>query len=162
MSRLRIFTVCMTMFLLSIFTLEAQPSQPRPSMNDSEFTAFQIDMMVRQLHIEESKVEAFTALYTEYVNKMGAMQPKAPKREGQGGQGGQGGQQPERPKLTDEQIESQILNSFDLAEQSNSLKRDYYYKFKEVLTQQQILRMYNVERRLRERMLSESARRERD
>ncbi len=162
MSRLQKFMVCVTMLILSVSTLVAQP-QPaqggRPNMNDKEFAEFQIEMMTRQLHLEESTVEPFAILYTEYMNKMNALQPKSPRREGQPRQGGQ---PLERPQQTDEEIEAQILNSFDLAEKSNAIKREYYYKFKEVLTQQQILRMYNIERRLRERMLSESARRERD
>ena len=144
-----------TLTLLLLFGVAAaQPVNSRPEMSAEEFEQFQIEMITSQLRLQESKVEPFKKLYAEYSAKMNELQPRGQKRGGGATQNGE-----ERIRPTAEEVEAQILSSFDMAEKSTALKREYYYKFKEILTPQKILRMYNVERRMRERMLSESARR---
>ncbi len=177
MSSMKNYILSIALALLTATTLSAQPMQSRHEggerMSGGDFAQFQTSLITRQLALDEDKAKQFTDLYNEYSQKMRELQPKARRKGGNGGNGGDANRPHaggagdnrgagERPMPSDEQVEAQILESFTLAEKSNNLKREYYYKFKEILTPQQILKMYNVERRLRERMLSESDRRTSD
>lgn len=150
------FFISLLVLVISINTTTAQPShsQPRADMNMEEFADFQLDIIIKQLRLDETNIESFTKLYIEYNEKMNSFQQHPRRRVNNAPQNNQ-----ERVRPTAEEVEAEILNSFEMIEKSTALKREYYYKFKEILSPQQILRMYNTERRLRERMLSEAARR---
>lgn len=137
-------------------SLMAQPKQqPRMGANGGGgFTGFQIEIISKQLQLSEKQMEPFRALYTEYSEKMNELQHKPHKRGGE-----EGRPQMDREQLSDDELERQIIESFDMVDRNNALKREYYYKFKEIISVQQIMKMYNIERRVRERMLSESTRR---
>ncbi len=157
------FIVILSIMVCTLFTLSAQPQQarqPRPEVNreqDGNFTEFQIQVLTKQLRLDEKSVEPFTKLYTEYSQKMELLQPEQPEQRRNTPQNAKQGERPAKP--TDAEIEAKILESFEMAEKSTALKREYYAKFKEILTPHQILKMYNIERRLRERIVSESDRR---
>ncbi len=150
-----IFSLAAIIVALSIFTVNAQPQQQRQQrpqpQQDGNFTEFQLQVLTKQLELDTPKQAQFKTLYTEYSQKIEALQPKPQARPAQGEE------RTSRP--TDSQVEEMILESFVMAEKSTELKREYYYKFKEILTPQQIFKMYNVERRMRERIVSESDRR---
>lgn len=159
---MRKFIFSLIATLVTVLTIYAQPQQQRPqpqSQRDGNFTEFQLQVLTKQLKLEESKVAAFSKLYTEYSNKIEALQPKPqqPQRRPENGNGKNENDQEDN--LTDAQVEAQILESFVMAEKSTELKREYYYKFKAIITPKQIMKMYNVERRMRERIVSESDRR---
>ncbi|MFI3265102.1 MAG: hypothetical protein SNG38_09180 [Rikenellaceae bacterium] len=126
----------------------AQPKQQMRPHQDGRTKAdieqFQMQLIIKQLEIEESKQEAFTEIYTQYSAEMEKLRPKRQRREDDEGE-----------KPTDEQIEAQILESFEVAEQVPVIKRKYYQMFKRVLSPHQILRMYNIERQFTERINSE-------
>ncbi|MFR9603164.1 MAG: hypothetical protein SNG02_04750 [Rikenellaceae bacterium] len=143
--------------VVSSGNLFAQPQQqqhpqqpPRREVGDGGFTEFQIQLLTKQLRLEEKKASQFEALYKEYTQKMKDLQPEPQKRPAKG-------EQPAKP--TNAEIESQILESFTQAEKTTALKKEYYYKFKKILTPDQILKMYNTERRIRDRIVSESSNR---
>ncbi|MFI3283132.1 MAG: hypothetical protein SNG10_06420 [Rikenellaceae bacterium] len=148
-----ILLLVMAIVTLSVSAQNQQ--QQRPNHPDGNFLEFQTQVLIKQLQVEESRVADFTKLYTEYAQKSEALQPK-PQRRG----GGNDSQKSQKP--TEAEIEAQILEIFDMAEKSTELKREYYYKFKEILSSDQILKMYNVERRMRERIVSESDKRAED
>ncbi len=144
-----IFTVLILM--LSSVNLYSQPQQPpRHEARDGGFTEFQIQVLTNQLRLNSKVVEPFKKLYLEYSNKMDELQPKPQKRPTKG-------EQQSKPSSAD--IEAQILESFSMAERSTALKREYYHKFREILTPDQILKMYNTERRIRDRIVTESTNR---
>ncbi len=127
------------LILSSIATLSAQPQGGQGGRN-ANFHEFQMQMIVKQLAIDESKQADFKKIYTEYSKSMQGLRPD--KRHN-------------TSSMTDEQIEAQILKSFSQSEQITALKKEYYYKFKTVLTPDQILKMYNIERQVNERINSE-------
>lgn len=123
--------------LMSFTQLSAQPNQRAEKGN---FEKFQLQILLKQLEIEESKQPAFETMYSAYSEELKQLRPKH--RRGD-----------EKP--TDAQIEEQILESFKMAEKTTALKKEYYARFKTILTPAQILEMYNIERRVAERMNSE-------
>ncbi len=162
MNNMKRFIVTLMIMICVISTLSAQPQQSRqPHREDSRnmdgnFTEFQIQVLTKQLRLDEKSIEPFTKLYTEYSQKMEALQPEQPQRRNDP----QNSKQGERPaKPSDAEVEAKILESFEMAERGTALKREYYDKFKTILNPHQILKMYNIERRLRERIVSESDKR---
>ncbi|MFI3285507.1 MAG: hypothetical protein R3Y08_02530 [Rikenellaceae bacterium] len=128
--------------LTSVCTLHAQPRGERGAGNPQEF---QIVLIQKQLKLSEDQAVKFKTLYIEYSDEMALLRERPSKIAG--------------ASLTDQQIEAQILESFDMADKSTKLKREYYVRFKEILTPRQILRMYNIEREFRERLNAEHQRR---
>lgn len=124
---------------MNVTTLAAQP---QGRVNRENFNEFQIKLLIQQLEIDDSLQPKFEEIYAAYVNKMSSLRPARPKNPG--------GEQ------TDQEVEQQILESFEIAEQTTALKKEYYVLFKEVLTPQQILKMYNTERKINERLNSEA------
>ncbi len=133
--------------LILISTLASISAQPQHNRNDrggnggrGDFEKFQLKLLVRNIEISDEQIAPFEALYTEYSAKMKALRPKHERHEG---------------KPSAEEIEAQIIESFDMAEKATALKRDYYTLFREILTPHQILRMYNLERQMHDRLNSE-------
>lgn len=123
----------------------AQPHRDHGRGGNGDFQEFQMQVLIKQLEIEESKVDSFTNMYQEYSQKMKELRPRHKP----------GGNKAGAAAPTDAEVEATIMESFDLAEQTTALKREYYNKFKTLLSPHQILKMYNVERRLQERVTSE-------
>ncbi|MFI3277812.1 MAG: hypothetical protein SNH13_07565 [Rikenellaceae bacterium] len=143
MKKLKLIFVAALM-LASTIALQAQPRQQQ-RVSKEDFPKFQLQMLIRQLLIEEPKREAFSKIYMEYSKELEAL--RAPRKEQPKG---------EVVAPSDAEIEKQILASFEAAEKSTALKKKYYTKFKEVLTPQQILKMYKVERTAHDRIMSKS------
>ncbi|MFI3262691.1 MAG: hypothetical protein R3Y26_07260 [Rikenellaceae bacterium] len=139
-------------FFLIISTSYVSYSQARQGgarvPNNKGLQQMQMNVIIKHLQLNETKTKQFTEIYTEYSKKLDDLRPdhkqNTHKRE-------------ETP--TDEQIEAQILESFVITEKTTDLKREYFYKFKKILSLQQIMEMYNVERQVSERIRSEFQRR---
>ncbi len=143
--------------LLSSLALQAQPPQRGDRVDGATPQEFQTKLMVKQLELNEQQGEKFSALYTKYTTDLSSLRQRG--GEAPGGRRGGGGAGENREQLTDAQIEAQILESFEMTEKSTALKRDYYTKFKEILTPHQIMRMYTIEREFNERLNAEHQRR---
>lgn len=123
--------------ICSIVPIAAQPQGGRQK---GDMQKFQISLIIKQLEITEDKQDSFTELYTQYTTEIKKLRPKHERGEG---------------KPTDEMIEQQILDSFEMTEKSTALKKEYYPRFRELLTPEQILRMYSIERQMHDRLNSE-------
>ncbi len=132
----RIFIVAIVI-IASISTLLGQPQDRH---REGDFQQFQTQLIIKQLGIEESKKEAFEKIYTQYSTQMQKLRPQH--RRGQ-------------EQQTESEVEAQILKSFEIAEQTTALKKEYYEHFKTILSPHQILKMYNIERQVNERINSE-------
>lgn len=126
--------------LFATITLSAQPHGDPPRGGDP---SVHIELIAQSLGLSDQRQSDFVEIYKHYNEEMGQIA-----RRDRGGK-----------DLTDEQIEQRILQSFDHSEETTALKRKYYYKFKEVLSPKEILRMYNVEREFRRRINAEQQRR---
>ncbi len=144
-------------FLLSLVTSTLMAQPPRQGGNKADFKMLQTEIITKQLKLDADKESKFIELYIEYTKKMEEFNTHPPRRGG--GEKG-GAKRVTRPQPSDEEIEAQILRSFEMAEKSTTLKREYYPRFKEILTPRQIMTMYNTERQIRERIVSEARRRE--
>lgn len=139
----QLIIICFVL-LSSVTTSFAQPqNQNRNQNQNQDFQTLQMDIIIKRLAIEEKSQEKFKQIYSEYAEKIKELRPKH--KRGEEGEA----------KPTDKEIEQQILDSFDVAEKTTAIKREYYQRFKTVLTPKQILDMYNIERHISDRINSE-------
>ncbi len=128
--------------LSSITSLWAQSQRSQHQRGSGNSQRFQMQLIIKQLVIKESDQASFEEIYTRYSSDMKKLRPKA-MRKGK------------TDELSEEEVEVQILESFDRAQRTTSLKKEYYEEFKRILSPKQILRMYNIERKFNERLNSE-------
>lgn len=143
------FIILMATIIISSISLQAQPQfQPQPRVisgpESANLLSIQIELMIRELELPSEKQSEFKNIYTQYSDDMSKIMVRAARS---------------TEKSSDEEVEAQIFESFENAEQTTALKREYYTKFKEVLTPYQILQMYGMEREFHERIIQERQRR---
>ncbi len=126
---------------ISYFTFAQMGGHPSPK---GDFKKLQAEMILRELKLPEESQAQFRDLYAEYAAQMDSLRPRHRR----------GVEQP-----TSEDVEQHIFESFDMTDKITDLKREYYPKFKEILSPEQILRMYSAEQQLRNRMSDEQRRR---
>ncbi len=149
MKRLNIILIAATLLLASTTTLSAQPhKRGGEDREQGNFMEFQINLLIKQLQLKESLQDDFREIYTEYSTNEREQRPQHGKPQDKEGE-----------KMSDEEAEARIMASFEASERSIKKKREYYERFKTILSPQQILTMYNTERRIRERLNTEQDRR---
>ncbi len=137
--------------LLLLFALSAAAQPPRPMGGGGErrgdgIHAMQCDQIVNVLRLEEAKQAEFKEIYMAYNRAVQELH--APRERG-------GGMRPDMTQQSEEQIEARTLDSFDRSIKSMELKREYYKKFRTILQPSEITRMYNIERKIRDRAIEE-------
>lgn len=137
----RVFLICL--MVVSFCGVSAQESR-------DEMHNMLCNKLVEVLALDDERRDEFVEIYSEYARttKFRALRPP---REGRGGGG--------RAELSQEQIEAKILDSFEQSIRSIELKREYYAKFRKVLSPSEISRMYEFERRIRDHAVEEQRRR---
>lgn len=119
----RIVTFIVFTFFLSIGTY-AQPQ------NQQKMIHMAAVRVARQLEIGDSDRDAFIALYQNYKKECGRIM-KA---------------QPAAGKDAEASAEQKILSDFDKSEKILALRKQYYYKFREIVSPTLIQKMYDMER----------------
>ncbi len=146
-----------TLTVLFVQPLVAQP-KPKPRAGQAvrqNFNDLQLKMIIHELNIEEGDIESFTKLYHEYLSVMAKNRTKElnPNL-------GTMASPMTIEEQSDSEVEKELLQSFDRSIKGTEIKRDYYHKFREILTPKQIALMYDIERRTRERFIKEIRNRE--
>ncbi|MFI3268207.1 MAG: hypothetical protein R3Y51_05770 [Rikenellaceae bacterium] len=139
MKKLKYLAILCLMTFLSINVYSQRPANQNTGLQQ-----MQLQVLVKQLQLNDSQRTEFSKIYNEYSEELKSLRPEHKQNENRRG---------EAP--TDEQIETQILESFDITEKTTALKRKYFPRFKTVLSLRQILEMYNVERQISERVKTE-------
>lgn len=114
------------LFLALIISLctDAQPSQRQKMIH---MAAVRI---AEQIEVPESSREKFIALYQEYKGEsLEIVKAKAPSDDD--------------PETS---VELKILDDFEKSQKILSLRKAYFFKFREILTASRIQRMYDLER----------------
>lgn len=103
---------------------------------------------IKKLQIPEEKQEVFKKLFSEYVQSQKAIKDKfkPSKLTGQ--------------ELSDEEAKKMLDQSFDLGQQLLNNRRLYTDKFLKILTPQQVLKLFNHERQVREKLMDRTNKKE--
>ncbi|MFI3327590.1 MAG: hypothetical protein SNH79_02665 [Rikenellaceae bacterium] len=139
-----IVTICATAMLLFVM-------HPKPHAMDRRMDvrvglrALQYEAIEEAIELSEEQIAPFKALYDEYTAAAAAQRPMS--------------RRTDSVKMSDEQIEAMIIESFGQSRRAISLKERYYRRFREILTPTQISIMYEVERQTREKFANELERR---
>lgn len=136
------------LLIVASFTLKAQSPQR------GGFQDLQSKQIADGLNLSGERRDSFDKIYNEYVEaseKLKEQYAEDPTARGRAAR-----------ELSDSDIEAQTLNSFDMSIKSIEIKRDYYKRFREVLSPQEIMQMYNIERNIRDRVVNEMFRRSPD
>jgi hypothetical protein len=97
--------------------------------------------MINSLELNKADADRFSGLYSEYFYEMRKAEKKMPRAQG---------------KLTNEEAEQIIRDEFDQAKRLISVREIYYEKFKKILSQVQILQMYEIERNISRKIIREA------
>ena len=119
----RIITLIIFTLLLGINSY----AQPQKQQKMIHMAAVRV---ARQLEIDDSDRKAFIALYQNYKKECGHIM-KA---------------QPAAGKDSESSTELKILSDFDKSEKLLALRKEYYFKFREILSPSSIQKMYDIER----------------
>ncbi len=122
----------------------------------NNFHEFQMKQIEESLKLEGDRLARFRELYASYNKESRPKRNEGSMQQ----QRRRGGEQPDseettRPKLSEEQIEANIKQSFEDARLSIETKERYYLLFREFLSPSEINMIYEIERRTRERFVDE-------
>lgn len=147
------------LLLISIFTIKAQeeqrpdfrnmsPEQRReymknlsPEQRKKLMEDIAAIIAIRKLQIPEDKQEAFKKLFSEYVQSQKAIKDKF---------------KPEKvigQELSDAEAKKLLDQSFDLGLQLLNNRKTYTEKFLKILTPQQVLKLFDHEGQIREKLM---------
>ncbi|GAB1474056.1 hypothetical protein MASR2M69_14970 [Bacteroidota bacterium] len=98
------------------------------------------------LKLSSSDLLRFTELYTSYFNEMRKAEKKPKRTPG---------------KLSDADAEMIIKEDFSQAKRILNVRENYYEQFKTILSQVQILKMYDIERDINRKIIQEVEQRKR-
>ena len=101
---------------------------------------FREKMIIAELAIPENDQPLFTSLYTEYQDTQNAIKAKFMLRE-------------DYEKMSDEEATDQLNRSFDVGQELLDNRKNYAQKFMKVISPQQVLRMYQTEGKMRNKIL---------
>lgn len=101
---------------------------------------FREKMIIAELAVPENTQPEFKNLYSEYQEKQNDIKAKfVPTQDCE--------------KMTDEDAIKELNNSFDVGQQLLDNRKDYAQKFMKVISPQQVLRMYQTEGKMRNKIL---------
>lgn len=113
-------------------------------MNPNERKAllkeFREKMIVSELGVPQNSQPEFLNLYTEYQNKQNEIKSKFSANENY-------------DTMSDEEATKQLNQSFEVGQQLLDNRKNYAQKFIKVISPQQVLKMYQTEGRMRNKIL---------
>ncbi len=116
-----------TLLIITLFLGINASAQPQKHQKMIHMAAVRV---ARQLEIGDSERETFIVLYQNYKKECGRIMKT----------------QPAVGKDSESNAELKILSDFDKSEKMLALRKQYYYKFREILSPSLIQKMYDMEK----------------
>lgn len=129
---------------LSAATRDKNPSDKNPG-DRKELSTRQATRQAKELKLDDKTQAWFIPLYAEYQDTLRAVRSQGMQRSKADGEKADKKKEPQ--KLTDAEALQRIEQLFDNEEKTLTLKRAYYKRFKEKLTPQQLLSIFNQQAR---------------
>ena len=101
---------------------------------------FRENMMIAELNIPTEKQEDFKILYSEYHDKQKEIKNKFQ-------------QAKEFDNLSDTEAKLQLTQSFEIGQQLLDIRKEYSEKFFKIITPQQVLKLYDTEGAIRNKIM---------
>lgn len=137
------------------FSAFAQPSQGHGPKNQGkkptpeQVVKAQTEHLIAELGLDNATATKFSKIYNDYRADLKAARTKYPQIRPKKDENG------EFTRLTDVEVEQNILNRFAQGKAMIEVRESYYKKFRAILTPQQIEKVYADEKKGAEMMKSE-------
>ena len=145
-----IYVVLMALFLGSQMTLSAQNKENKERKQHptpEQMMQMQTNQMVRALMLDDATAAKFTPIYEKYLRECRMMnfKPRARKDAAQGTEANTAKETP-KPVMTDAEIAKMLKDQFAQSRKMLDIREKYYNEFSKILSQKQIMKIYQQEK----------------
>ena len=147
-----IYVVLMALFLGSQMTLSAQNKENKERKQHptpEQMMQMQTNQMVRALMLDDATAAKFTPIYEKYLKerecRMMNFKPRARKDAAQGTEANTAKETP-KPVMTDAEIAKMLKDQFAQSRKMLDIREKYYNEFSKILSQKQIMKIYQQEK----------------
>lgn len=133
---LGILMMVITMMTVATNVCAQAPNQ-KQRISREQLAEKQAQYIAHDLGLEEKTSSKFIDTYTQYQKEIWALGPRPHHKKGE--------------MKTDAQTEQEIKQRFEMSEKILNIRQKYYKKYSKFLSQQQILRVYEIERQMMKR-----------
>ena len=140
---LGILMMVVTMMTVSASAFAQAPNQ-KQRLSREQLAEKQAQYIARNLGLDGKTTSLFTDTYTQFQKEIWALGPRPRHKKGE--------------DKTDAQTEQEIKRRFEMGEKILDIRQKYYKKYSQFLTQQQIQRVYELERQMMRRFAQKGSR----
>lgn len=133
----------MMMMTISVSSYAQAPNQ-KQRISREQLAEKQAQHISHDLGLDEKTSSKFIDTYTQCQKEIWALGPRPHFKRGK--------------SASDAQTEQQIKQRFEMSEKILDIRQKYYKKYSQFLTQQQIQRVYEIERQMRKRFAQKGPR----
>ena len=133
---LGILMMVITMMTVATNVCAQAPNQ-KQRLSREQLAEKQAQYIAHDLGLDEKTSSKFTDTYTQYQKEIWTLGPRPHHKKGE--------------MKTDAQTEQEIKQRFEMSEKILNIRQKYYKKYSQFLTQQQIQRVYEIERQMMKR-----------
>lgn len=144
------YAVLAVLLMGSQMTLSAQDAKvdkerkQRPTQE--EMTKMRTEQMVKTLMLDDATAAKFTPMYGKYLQETRECLMMTRKSGDKKAKTADTDAKEKRPSMTDEEIATMLRNQFAQSRKMLDVREKYYNEFSKILTQKQILRIYQQEK----------------
>ena len=140
---LGILMMVVTMMTVSTSVFAQAPNQ-KQRLSREQLAEKQAQYIAHDLGLDDMTCSKFIDTYTQCQKEVWALGPRPHHKKGE--------------VKTDAQTEQEIKQRFEMSEKILNIRQKYYKKYSQFLTQQQIQRVYEIERQMRKRFAQKGPR----
>ena len=133
---LGILMMVVTMMTVST-SVFAQAANQKQRLSREQLAEKQAQYIAHDLGLDDKTSSKFIGTYTEYQKEIWALGPRPHHKKGE--------------MKSDAQTEQEIKQRFEMSEKILNIRQKYYKKYSQFLSQQQIQRVYELERQMMKR-----------
>ena len=135
----------------SQMTLSAQNTdkkQKKQRPTPEQMVQMQTKQIVNTLMLDDATAAKFTPVYEKYLKELREcrMMTHKARTEKTKAQGTDANAKKERPSMTDDEIATMLRNQFTQSRKMLDIREKYYNEFSKILSQKQILKIYQQEK----------------
>ena len=144
---LGILMMVITMMTVATNVCAQAPNQ-KQRLSREQLAEKQAQYIAHDLGLDEKTSSKFIDTYTQYQKEIWALGPRPHHKKGE--------------MKTDAQTEQEIKQRFEMSEKILNIRQKYYKKYSQFLSQQQIQRVYEIERQMKKRFAQKGPRKGKD
>ena len=145
-----IYVILAVLLMGSQMTLSAQNTdnkEKKQRPTPEQMVQMQTSQMVKILMLDDATAAKFTPVYEKYLKDLRECRMMSkPRTEKAKKQGTDANAKQERSSMTDDQIATMLRNQFTQSRKMLDVREKYYNEFSKILSQKQILKIYQQEK----------------